>query len=322
MRTIVINRQKHITLLADHRTDPITKVLLKVGDEVVACAGCKTVFLADVWKNGINETCCFCGGTKTMDKIPNDENITFSKPKSQPFNGTFNAAPVKEGSYAGAAFIFALIAFGVGVYAYNLKNEIEQKQEEKTALESRIESLSNEYNVLQTKMGVLQYEKDKLSARYTDHVKTVTSISMVGGIKVADSGNYAYEYGSPINTEKVVFSVNQPILLKSVKVLSSSSGYLKLKIYNNVHAEVAETNLNYITEGVNTIRFNNANLSTGRDYYITVFQADTKLLYLKNFNAYPVSSNNLLDITGTSDYTDLYLYYFDWEYTLQSNAVE
>jgi hypothetical protein len=89
-----------------------------------------------------------------------------------------------------------------------------------------------------------------------------------------------------------------------------------------VHAEVAETNLNYITEGVNTIRFNNANLSTGRDYYISVFQGDVKLLYLKNFNAYPVSSNNLLDIIGTSDYTDLYLYYFDWEYTLQSNAVE
>ena len=161
MQTIIINRQKHITLLADHRTDPITKVLLKVGDEVVACAGCKTVFHADVWRSSLNETCCQCGGTQTTDDIPNNENITFSKPKPKPLNGTAAAAPVKKVSYGGTAFVFALIAIGLGVYAYNVKNKVNEKEEEKAGLSNRIESLSSEHNEIQNKIDALQKEKDQ-----------------------------------------------------------------------------------------------------------------------------------------------------------------
>jgi hypothetical protein len=46
------------------------------------------------------------------------------------------------------------------------------------------------------------------------------------------------------------------------------------------------------------------------------------LLYLKNFTAYgsyPINSNNLFEITGPAyeTYSSLYLYYFDWEFSLQ-----
>lgn len=316
MRTITINRQKHVTLLADHRTDPITKVLLKVGDEVVACANCKTVFLADVWRGSLQEKCCVCEGSQTTDDIPNNENITFSKPKPKLLNGS--AKPVKKISYAGTAIIFALAAIGLGVFAWNARNSATQEQEANSNLNSRIVSLSGEYNAMQSKIDNLQKEKDKLLARYAELADFVDSISMIGGIKVNDVGNYENDYGTTISTEKVHFSVKKPIVLKSVKVVSNSSGYLKLKVYNSFDDNVAETWSAVLTEGVNVIRFNNANLSPGR-YYITIQEGNTSLMYLKAFKGYPVSSSNLLEITGTSypEASNLYLYYFDWEYALQ-----
>ena len=68
IHSIKINRQTHATLLADHREDPVTKELLKVGDEVCVCAVCKTVYLKVVWTTIMANTCC--NQRETLRQIP------------------------------------------------------------------------------------------------------------------------------------------------------------------------------------------------------------------------------------------------------------
>jgi hypothetical protein len=300
-------------LLADHRTDPITKVLLKVGDEVVACAGCKAVFLADVWR-GMDQKCCQCGGTATTSEIPNNENITFSKPGSRPLNGT---APVKKVSYAGTAILFGLIAAASAIYALNTNNSVTQKEDENSSLNSRIGTLSNEYNTLQEKVADLQKEKNRLSSGYNALLDLVNGISMVCGVRLEEAANYNFNYGT--GAEKIYFTVKQPLLLKSVKVRAKvfHSGFLRLKILNAFGVTMGEASGD-VDDGPSTMRFN-THLSPGK-YHIVIQEGNVDLLYLNNYSGYPIRSNDLIEISGTEIYNSLYLYYFDWEYALQLKA--
>ncbi|PTX61102.1 TIR domain-containing protein [Kordia periserrulae] len=65
---ITIGRNKHESFLADHRIDPITRQLIRVGDKVVVCEKCKLVFLKETWivsLNGIH-----CNQNKTLKELP------------------------------------------------------------------------------------------------------------------------------------------------------------------------------------------------------------------------------------------------------------
>ncbi len=88
MNSFIINRNDHVEILADHRKDPLIKKLLEVGDEVVICAKCKTVFLKDVWisqngvcPNGTGNGNNRCGCTETLHYIspPKLKKIYFRK---------------------------------------------------------------------------------------------------------------------------------------------------------------------------------------------------------------------------------------------------
>ena len=57
-------------------------------------------------------------------------------------------------------------------------------------------------------------------SRYTEQAKTLVAISMIGGIRADDVGSYESSFCNTRDEDKVIFSVKQPILLKSVKVLS------------------------------------------------------------------------------------------------------
>ncbi|WP_299273576.1 toll/interleukin-1 receptor domain-containing protein [uncultured Psychroserpens sp.] len=65
---IKIERIKHESFLADHRTDPISKGLIKAGDEVVVCKSCKTVFFKDIWIIALKGM--HCNQTKTLRSLP------------------------------------------------------------------------------------------------------------------------------------------------------------------------------------------------------------------------------------------------------------
>jgi hypothetical protein len=65
VKTILLNRNEHASILADHCRDPVTKKILEVGDEVVICARCRSIFLKCVWEytlNGIH-----CGQKETIN---------------------------------------------------------------------------------------------------------------------------------------------------------------------------------------------------------------------------------------------------------------
>lgn len=72
MDVITINRNEHTSFLADHRTDPITKDLISVGDRIVVCANCKTVYLESSWN--IKGHCFLdqkrCSSKETLNYIP------------------------------------------------------------------------------------------------------------------------------------------------------------------------------------------------------------------------------------------------------------
>ena len=77
IHAITIDRNKHESFLADQRTDPISKDLIRAGDEVVICKKCKTVFLKEIWEITLNGT--HCSQTETLKELSYDEDIVESK---------------------------------------------------------------------------------------------------------------------------------------------------------------------------------------------------------------------------------------------------
>ncbi len=66
---IRINRNEHESFLADQRTDPVSKELIGVGDEVIVCKKCRTVFLKDVWI--LHFLNIHCNQSETLPELPN-----------------------------------------------------------------------------------------------------------------------------------------------------------------------------------------------------------------------------------------------------------
>jgi hypothetical protein len=66
--------QEHQNFLAQNRIDPITGDSILEGDEVVFCAGCKSVFLKDSWEYLGNR---HCEQHKTLPAIPIDTSLVF-----------------------------------------------------------------------------------------------------------------------------------------------------------------------------------------------------------------------------------------------------
>ncbi|WP_291724006.1 hypothetical protein [Bernardetia sp.] len=67
MNSYILEAKEHKTLLAQNRIDPITGDLIKEGDEVVFCAGCKSIFLKDTWEYLGQK---HCNQTATLNCIP------------------------------------------------------------------------------------------------------------------------------------------------------------------------------------------------------------------------------------------------------------
>lgn len=124
---ITLNRKTHISVLADHRIDPVTKELLKVGDEVCACAKCKTIYSRKVWDSVKRKTCC--DQNKTLSEIPNTEYINFEKKTDE---------QEKKNDY-GCAFAFFLITtIGLGIATWYWYDEFLREQRMKESYSSQV----------------------------------------------------------------------------------------------------------------------------------------------------------------------------------------
>ncbi len=67
MNTYILHSDLHKELLAQNRIDPITGDTILEGDEVVFCAGCKSIFLKDTWEYLGKK---HCNQIRTLRSIP------------------------------------------------------------------------------------------------------------------------------------------------------------------------------------------------------------------------------------------------------------
>ncbi|WP_338813132.1 hypothetical protein V9L05_17485 [Bernardetia sp. Wsw4-3y2] len=88
--------QEHQNFLAQNRKDPITGDSIAEGDEVVFCAGCKSVFLKDTWEYLGNR---HCEQFETLIDFPsNFTNITINKEENILFYERLPPKNSKQGS--------------------------------------------------------------------------------------------------------------------------------------------------------------------------------------------------------------------------------
>ena len=73
------NLKEHQDFLAQNRKDPITGDTISAGDEVVFCAGCKSVFLKDTWEYLGGQ---HCEQSNTLSELPSSSIINFAKKES------------------------------------------------------------------------------------------------------------------------------------------------------------------------------------------------------------------------------------------------
>ena len=307
MTVIRINRQKHAALLADHTKDPVTRRLFVAGDEVVVCAKCKIVYLKDVWISSKRSTCCGQSGTASEISFSEFSTINRSTTRSKSED-----VRVITRYYPGVAIFFAICTIVTLVLFFKSKQKYNDEKDKVKSLEDQVSGANNRTNSMSTDLKNLNSNYTTLNTKYESLKNFVSGFSFVTGIRYNDRVNYNYVFGN--YTEKVFFTVNSPIFLKSMKVDAKGSGFLKGKIYTVDGTLIAGAVNNEITDGEELLVFNQ-NLTAG-NYYIT-HEGNIDLCYIDNFGRYPITSNGLISITGTN-LTDgaYYFYYYDWDYTI------
>lgn len=307
MVVIKINRQMHASLLADHRKDPVTKELLKVGDEVVVCANCKTVYLKDVWVRSKNGNCC--SQNKTADSIPNIEFSTIKKNSIPERNAEIK---VVKKFYPGVAVVFGIAAIIATIFAFKWKQQYDTEHDKVETLNSQVDGAAAKNNSMSGQLNNLNSSYTTLSSKYQDLKKLIAGFSFTAGLKFDERNKYNYVYGNSL--EKVYFIVRSPIFLKSMKVDAKGSGYLRAKIYTDDGTLVVEAYNDEITDGEEMLSFNHI-LPIGT-YYLT-HDGNTELGFNDNFVGYPIKSNGLIELTGTEyQNNSYYMYYYEWEYSV------
>lgn len=151
--------------MADHRKDPVAKELFSVGDRVVVCANCKTVYLESSWK--IKGHCFVnqrkCEEKNTLSEIPGEKTIQKLNNKAQynslaSYYSEYKKTEKKAILYK--KWIITLCIFSVllilAIIYYNntnqtllnensyIQNQIQTMEKDKKALNIKLESIQSE----------------------------------------------------------------------------------------------------------------------------------------------------------------------------------
>jgi len=276
---IRLDRRKHESFLADHCYDPTTKELLKVGDEICICAHCKSPHLKSVWLSAKLCPSCRNESRKTLTEIPNTRSLNnFSKRiETKP--------PVVQSTYKGYIILFLIMSIIGAIVCVSFYSESEKWKEKYYEANSEI------------------YELEELEA-------LVNKLDFTTGIKYEDRVNYPLKYG--FNKAKVYFTVNYPIIFKSIKIDARGSGHIYGYIYDLYDNKICEAYNGAVTNGVESLSFNCV-LEKG-NYYLT-HSGNTALGFIENFNKYPLS-DNIISITRTQYDSEYYMNFFEWSYKL------
>ena len=289
---IILNRKKHISILADHRIDPVTKELLEVGDEVCACAECKTIYLREVWDSIKRKTCC--DQKKTLQEIPNIEHTDFKKHKKSDY---------------GCAFAFFLITtIGLGIATWYHYTSYDEERYQNNMLNQNNISLKKINNSLTKENQVIQNKLDR-----------IYNLSFrVGKLDATSPAGYDGRY-------LVFMKVNNPINLNYLYVQPKTKGMITIKLYdfNTNNLVNSKSEYLYYPKQMNKVNLNFSIAKSGR-YYLKQEGKIVLSYHKSNAKEYQQYSNDVLQITGTGtkkeNYktTKYYQYFYDLNYSLLS----
>ncbi len=315
--SIVINRSEHLSLLADHRVDPITKKLLEVGDEVCVCAKCKTVYLKDVWINSKKNTCC--DQSKTVLQIHNIEYEKFEKKIDK------IVEPQKKTNNAFIFFLLTTILLGIlAWYWYNIYNkEHDQKeyiQQKVNSLNYKISNETTQNKQLNEKVEIQDKKIVNLELDLSDLKNNVEEIEQlnfrIGQDKNDESRKYDISYS-------MFLEVKKPIKLKYVFIKANKKGLVKVGLYdmnNNIKIDSIEKKITNSYEWSRLDLYFDIKISG--NYYLKAM-GEIELLYNNSrMIDYDFYENDVIKILGfsntTTNYTDkrYYQYYYDIHYSL------
>lgn len=305
---IIINRKKHISLLADHRKDPVAKELLKVGDEVCVCAKCKTVYLKAIWINLKNGTCC--SQKLTLSEIPVIEYDNFSKIEK-------NKKKYRK-SYRNRFVFFLLTSIALSVSTFYWHDIYTIEHSRKNNLQQKINILNNNLSQENIKNRMTNEQLISAKTKINNLEKNLNGIKnitlRIGKKKPSIKGGYDSNY-------LMFFNVKKAIKLKQLFVLPKNKGYTTIELYNNDNKLIDSKSVYFRRSKIKNIIHLNFELKTPGLYYLKK-KGDVNLWYDQEDIDYRFYKNDILEITGCSNdtknytYQRYYQYYYDIHYSI------
>ncbi|PTX61110.1 hypothetical protein C8N46_105266 [Kordia periserrulae] len=310
--SIIINRVKHPSILADHRVDPVTKKLLKVGDEVCVCAVCKTVYLKDVWKNTMKGKCC--KQTKTLLCIPNTE------------YGVKETPPVIEKSYKTHFLFFLLATFlflGLIIYWYNLyNNEHIQKQNLYFDIKKLSEKNRDKNKEYGNKIDSLEKENNNLknSKKSLDSVlnrlNNISKSTFCIGKNIHETNSDSYDQNYLMFLKTYV-----SLKIDNLYVKPNQNDYLIIELYNEFNVLIDSIEV-YVKSNIGWNKIDvNFEIPNPGVYYLKR-TGNVPLFYDKVSGNYDSCVDSNIKILGCSNSIneyykrEYYQYYYDIHYSL------
>lgn len=160
--------------LQEGRKDPLTGAKIKIGDEVVICASCKSAFLKDSWEYMRSE---HCGQSNTLKVLPRNRDMNINTTSRQEINKPIPApTPSPQINWTWVIiFILASIVAIVFFITRNTKQPTisqseEITEEEKLKLKSIAEDIIEES---EKKNSNYMPNPLRLKSFYTDEIQTV-----------------------------------------------------------------------------------------------------------------------------------------------------
>ena len=186
MNVIIVDRNKHESFLADHRQDPYTRQLIGVGDKIVICANCKTVYLESSWK--IKGHCSInpkiCESVNTLSSIPNQKAITHfsSKPTIKIVEKkTINKTAIALFVTIIIILLAIILFFSPKYFSYRKSaDELIVVKQDVVSYENNIKELTQSNNKLATENNILKTNITTLEVKnkaFEEEVKNLKTIN-------------------------------------------------------------------------------------------------------------------------------------------------
>lgn len=171
------------------------------------------------------------------------------------------------------------------LYATIRKLEKEQKDvaEKTTQLNTKIEDLEFDNNVLKNKVNIL---KEKINA-YND-------VKFELGMKYSSDNNCKGKY---LEDEKLLFSTHHNVLIRYVTVVAKKSGSLNVMLRDNTTKKMTNKKFT-LKKGQNKLHLNFI-VSKGTKHYLAFY--GVKLLSYKNCYKFPYSIQNLITLEDSDN---------------------